>query len=270
MTNKIIWPDQTGYKPNVINKRMDFVETNMDGLLPISSKEVSTLSRYAKKNNLKLYELISLRHIIRTQKEIDCHKTLCFHINLIKNKFKGLVENLTKSPNNLKLIKQFFRNIMMPFYVLLKILQPTDEYKKLLPAHIDYIMKIKQRMVSMEHDIGYHAKLFEKQLASYLDKTGIPYRTEDDIRRDKDYRVTPDILFNEPVQIVVNNTTHMVRWMDAKNYTLVNVPFIMRSLREQAAKYNKIFGPGAFVFHYGFDTSVKIPDVLILDSSFIV
>ena len=79
----------------------------------------------------------------------------------------------------------------------------------------------------------------------------------------------PDILFKEPIILKVDGVSYTIRWFDAKNYILINIPFILASLKRQAEKYYKVFGMGAFVFHYGFDSSIKIPGVIMLDGSHI-
>ena len=59
----------------------------------------------------------------------------------------------------------------------------------------------------------------------------------------------------------------MIHWIDAKDSTLVNFPFIVGKLRKQAARYTKEFGQGALVFSGGLDPSVKIPGTLLLEGN---
>ena len=270
----MIWHNNKSYSADTINKRIRFIQKVMVGLLPIYNFELTKLSIYAKKNNLELYEIISLRNIIKTQKEINNSRILYLQINNINYRFGQLVNILTDkklTPKEIKnLVLNFFRKLMMPIHAIIKIIQATNEYKALSKVQVNYITQIKVDLIKMEHDTYYRSQLFETQLANYITRTfNIPFRTELDIRLDKDYLLTPDILFDQPVQIEIGGTIYMIRWMDAKNYTLINVPFIMKSLISQATKYNEVFGLGAFVFRYGFDNNIKIPNVLILDGSII-
>ncbi len=106
-------------------------------------------------------------------------------------------------------------------------------------------------------------------LEDYLKINGLIFKTEVEIKNAGEITATPDILFDEPIILELDGTNHEIRWMDAKNYILIDVPFIIKSLHKQAAKYNTIYGLGAFVFHYGFDASIKIPGAVLLDGSFL-
>jgi hypothetical protein len=73
----------------------------------------------------------------------------------------------------------------------------------------------------------------------------------------------------EPIVIVSNGKRHVVHWIDAKGFPLINFSFILGKLNKQAKKYNSKFGSGAMIFGGGYDSSIKIPDTLLLDGSFI-
>ena len=269
-TNKIIWKNKKIYDHTTIIDRMKFIENRMNGLLPLYGKEKENLLSYAKKNNLSAYEIISLRNTIRIQKEINSSKKFMQSLNMIKNKFKKLLSELStdQNKNNLK-IKYFFGSTNMPFFFVLKTVSLMPEFNKLSAENIAFIKKLDTIVHKIEIDIRERSMQFEHILENYLKSLNIKFRTETDIKRDKDYNVTPDILFDEAIVIELDGISYRIRWLDAKNYLLTNTPFIMKSLQKQAAKYNEIFGMGAFVFHYGFDSSIKIPGVLILDGSMI-
>ena len=272
IANKIVWHNIKKYDPNVITKRLFFIDKNMNGLMPLYGNEKVTLSEYAKTNKISTYEIVSLRNTVLIQKQINRSRIMDKQANQIKKDFINLVNNLNKDNTKFDLkIRHFLKCTRMPFYHVLKLIQHMPDYKRLSNDSIDHIVKISKMIYLNELDIKKRSEDFEHSLENYINKNypNIHFRTEIDIRRDKDYNVTPDILFDEPIILEVDGKQYTIRWMDAKNYVLVNIPFIMKSLHKQATKYNDIFGMGAFVFHYGFDTFIKIPNVVILDGSFL-
>ena len=266
MINKLNWHNSKIYDPATISARMKFVEKHMNGLLPLYGKEKEILIDYAKTHNLPVYEMICLRNTIKIQKEIDASRFFKMNMDKIKQKFVNEVNNIIG--NNSKL-KSFLKSVRMPLSHIFKILESSPEFKKLSRDNLDFLNKIKKMIVLNEQEIRQRSIQFEHSLEEYLEKQNLKFRTEEDIRNDKDYTLTPDILFDEPIILVVDNKEYPIRWMDAKNYMLVNVSFIMKSLHKQANKYNNVFGPGAFVFHYGIDSSIAIPNAVILDGSFL-
>lgn len=267
----IIWYNYKIYSPGIIHERMRFVEKNMNSLLPLYGKEKDKLYEYSKEHNLPYYEMVSLRNIIRIQKEINSSKIFYLYINRIKNRFINISKEIGNNPNESKLkIKYFLKSTKMPVHFVLKTIDKMPEFKKINTDAINYIYKLQKMIHSMDIEIKKHSEQFEHLLEDYIRKNyKIFFRTEIDIKREKDYTVTPDILFDKPISIELSGKKYSIRWMDAKNYILVNVPFIIKSLNKQAEKYNNIFGMGAFVFHYGFDSSIQIPGTLILDGSFL-
>ncbi|XWV24738.1 hypothetical protein QJ856_gp1045 [Tupanvirus deep ocean] len=269
-TTKIIWTNNKVYDHQTIVDRMEFVKKGMNGLLPLYGKEKERLITYAQENNLEPYEMFSLRNTIRIQNEIDSSKRFVQNIDRIKNKFLDLLREISvindQNQINLK-IRYFLKSIQMPVFFVLKTISVLPEFKNLTESSINYIKKIEDNIHATEIEIRKRSMDFEYILENYLKSLGIQFRTEADIKRDKDYNITPDILFDENITLELNGIEYQVRWLDAKNYVLTNTPFIMKSLRKQAEKYNNAFGMGAFVFHYGFDSSIQIPGVIMLDGS---
>jgi len=270
--DKIIWTNNKGYDPTVIKNRISIVDKNLNGLLPLYGSEKEVLIKYAEKNNLLPYEMFSLRQAIKVQREIDASKKINSRIYLIKKEFVTLLRELGKDDVNSKSqIITFFKKTKMPFHHVVKIISTMPEFNQFSNKNQLHIKEIAHKIYENELEIRDRSIDFEHKLENYLKEKypEIHFRTETDIKRDKDYNVTPDILFDDPIMLEVNGKQHIIRWMDAKNYSLVNISFIMKSLHKQAAKYNAIFGMGAFVFHYGFDTSISVPDAVILDGLFL-
>ena len=258
MVDKIIWQNVKSYDHKTIIQRINFVEKNMNGLLPLYGQECESLKKYSKKHNLPPYEMICLRNTIKIQKEINASKYFAQSINKILKNFTNT------DPNSLDIVS-FLKSTKMPIGHVIKILKN----KELSKHNLDKITKIKKMIVLNEQNIMHKSIEFEYMLENYLQNKNIKFQTETDIKKSGNYTVTPDILLDEPIIIQVDGTDHIVKWMDAKNYIMVDVPFIMKSLNKQAKKYNDVFGMGAFVFHYGFDNSLHIPGTIILDGSVI-
>jgi hypothetical protein len=272
MDTKIIWPNYKIYDHATIVERMIFVKKNMNGLLPIYGKEKEKLQIYANEHHLPPYEMVCLRNTIRIQKEIDSSKKFGSSIGKIRAMFRELTNELATmiddNQKNLK-IRYFFKSTQMPFHYVYKTIVAMPEFKSLTENSVNYIKKLDNAVYAAEIEIHDRSLKFEHMLENYLKSLNIKFRTEEDIKRDKDYNVTPDILFDGPIILELNGINYNIRWMDAKNYILTNTPFIIKSLHKQAAKYNNAFGMGAFVFHYGFDSSIEIPGTLILDGSWL-
>jgi hypothetical protein len=267
-TDKIIWHNSKIYDHNTMVKRVNFVKSNMNGLLPLCNNEKVKIISYAKQNNIPLYEMICLRNTIRIQKEIDASKKIHSMSDTIKKKFEILAMQLTnESGNHEKKIRNWLMSTRMPIRMVIKMVSKMSDLQTLSATDLEYINKINNCITKTDIEIFKRSVDFENQLEYYLKSLNIKFRTENDIKRDKDYTVTPDILFDDTIIIEVNGIDYTIKWMDAKNYVLMDTPFIIKSLNKQATKYNNIFGLGAFVFHYGFDSSIKIPNVLILDGS---
>lgn len=101
---------------------------------------------------------------------------------------------------------------------------------------------------------------YEQHVQNWLDQHDIQYYTQEQLI-EQNSRLTPDFLLKSP--ITINNQT--IHWIDAKNFYGAMVPYILRSLKKQSAKYNDVFGPGAFVFSLGYTTELAIPHCLVLD-----
>jgi len=91
----------------------------------------------------------------------------------------------------------------------------------------------------------------------------VRFLTEQDSRTSGN-SLTPDFLLDTPV--VING--QRVHWIDAKNYPMYGSKLVASSLAKQAQKYNKAFGPGAFVFSGGLVCGARISaGLLLLDGS---
>ncbi|MDD4307647.1 MAG: C15orf41 family protein [Thermoplasmata archaeon] len=112
-------------------------------------------------------------------------------------------------------------------------------------------------------DVQYQrGKKGEARLCEWLDRNGIEYRTENDLRGE--YQKTPDCLLHEPIEI----DGQKVHWFESKaNYG--NAFEVKRNNKKQLVPYTEIFGPGIVVYWFGYVSDFEpADDVRVVDASF--
>jgi hypothetical protein len=92
----------------------------------------------------------------------------------------------------------------------------------------------------------------EDRLAAWLEKHGIGYRTEKDLRGK--YAKTPDALLDEPI---VHNGQKLA-WIESKANFGDDVE-LRKNLRRQLAPYTELFGEGGVVYWYGYVDGAESP-----------
>jgi hypothetical protein len=264
--NSLIWHNQLAYDTESINKKIKFIKKNLPGLIPLYFNELKKLNAYAHKYNISIHEMIALRNLIKVQKEIYASRNI--DNDKIKLKFHELVDQIKLNMDNISsLILEFYKNTWMPIGSVLKLITKTDDYNRLNHDELKKLYQIVKDNEISETDSRKRAADFEIKLANWIRaNSNVSFKTEDELKLTNNHLTsTPDILFDEPVNLMLDGIKHEIYWIDAKNYILADFPFIIKKLKQQAAKYNNEFGSGAFVFHYGFDKNIKIPNTLILD-----
>lgn len=101
----------------------------------------------------------------------------------------------------------------------------------------------------------------EKMLEDWLDKKGVTYRTEADLRAT--HKKTPDCLLDKPIPI--NGTK--VFWIESKASFGDEIE-LKKNVRRQLKPYTELFGTGAVVYWFGFVEGIEPPEgILLLDGS---
>lgn len=119
------------------------------------------------------------------------------------------------------------------------------------------------------------AERFEGAVGRHLRRLGLEFQTEDDLRAAEKRgaapqptserpapQLTPDFLLTRPVWVKSGKKkgeTAIVNWIDAKNYPYYGSSLLEKSLANQAKKYSRAFGPGAFVFAGGVMCGARVP-----------
>lgn len=183
------------------------------------------------------------------------------------NRLKIAAASSTKlTPKNLSDVARKFR--VSPIALVREYEHGRQKHTKLASM----AEKIDATSSSYSRISGANALEYEKIVAKKLHKLGIEFRTQDELTADqvKKYGravITPDFLLDSPTNFIVTNESHStsakINWIDAKNYIYLGLPFSRSRLRKQAEKYVAEFGPGAFLFHYGF-LREEFPHVLML------
>ena len=97
----------------------------------------------------------------------------------------------------------------------------------------------------------------EERLQRWLEKHGIGYRTEKDLRGK--YAKTPDALLDEPIIFYGQKLT----WIESKANFGDDVE-LRKNLRRQLAPYTELFGEGAVVYWYGYVDGAESPNGILL------
>ncbi len=97
----------------------------------------------------------------------------------------------------------------------------------------------------------------ERKLHEWLDKRGITYRTEEDLRNT--HKKTPDCLLDKPIHI--DGTK--VCWIESKASFGDEIE-LRKNVRRQLKPYTDIFGPGAVVYWFGFLEGIEPPEGIVL------
>jgi hypothetical protein len=97
----------------------------------------------------------------------------------------------------------------------------------------------------------------EERLQRWLEKHGIGYRTEKDLRGK--YAKTPDALLDEPIIFYGQKLT----WIESKANFGDDVE-LRKNLKRQLGPYTELFGEGAVVYWYGYVDGAQSPAGILL------
>lgn len=269
-TFQITWEDHAPYNSEDVRKMLEFIDNNIEGLLPLYPREKKRIVHYAEENNININVLLSMRNQVCGDKEymlggkFDRFRDKCIEkFNVLLSKIDGSNDEIWKN------IINFYASIKIPPRVILDYIKDTDEYANLDEKVIELLSKPINDRLETDRNVKDKSAQFEEDFDKWLSESRIKYKTEKDIKVEEIHHLTPDFLFDVPIVIKQGNSTYDINWIDVKNYFLCDIKMLVKGLKKQMLKYNEAFGQGAFVFHYGFDPSVDIPNVLILNGEFI-
>ena len=97
----------------------------------------------------------------------------------------------------------------------------------------------------------------EERLYSWLERHGLTYRTEKDLRGK--FAKTPDALLDRPIVFFGQK----LQWIESKANFGDDVE-LRKNLRRQLAPYTELFGEGAVVYWYGYVEGAESPPGILL------
>ncbi len=97
----------------------------------------------------------------------------------------------------------------------------------------------------------------ESRLYDWLDRHGIGYKTEKDLRGK--HTKTPDALLDDPIVFYGQK----LKWIESKANFGDDVE-LRKNLKRQLAPYTELFGEGAVVYWYGFVEGAESPPGILL------
>jgi hypothetical protein len=252
-SEKLIWPTKHVFTESQIQDALDFINFNNFGA--ISQSEFAKLKKYSADHKIPIEQMISFRNMLITEKSIQSSKEIY--------KYRQQLKNDAKSTN----ADEFFKKYPLDPIQIIKELGRDNVSEEILKYADNFSKENKEKFSAIQKK----ARSYEIFIEDWVKKSApnIKFQTEETLRSEqieKHGRViaTPDILFDEPVILKTKDSEHLIRWIDAKDYCLVDIPFIMKKLVEQAETYTTLYGPGAFCFHYGITQGIEIPNTILL------
>jgi len=89
----------------------------------------------------------------------------------------------------------------------------------------------------------------EAQIAAWLDKKGISYQTENDLKGEG--KKTVDFLLDKPIEIEHEGEKKEVCWIESKG-SFGDLKKIRRDYNAQLKPYTELWGPGIVVYWFGY------------------
>jgi hypothetical protein len=281
MSRIISWTNTNLIDPKILNNLTEFINKKIGTALPLSRADTNNLTKFSKKNNLSLDTIKSIRNIMSTHNNIVNHRK---YESYFKNTDKFIHDyahiflkiKYSESPIEAnKYLLCLINSLSIDPSNLLKLLHKKQVRDKLHKSNINMLDNLSIGAKKINKQTLVKSQKYENELEQYIRRScpNIKIMTEKELQ-DKGYKCTPDILFVEPIIIMLDNTKYEINWIDAKNYAYISNTKYSRHtefmLKKQATKYNLCFGYGAFVFSKGIMTTTKnnnTTGALILDGS---
>ena len=131
---------------------------------------------------------------------------------------------------------------------------PDERLRREVGQLLDADMIYSPRGMELQRERGRKG---EERLYSWLERHGIGYRTEKDLRGK--FSKTPDALLDHPIIFYGQK----LAWIESKANFGDDVE-LRRNLRKQLAPYTEMFGEGAVVYWYGFVEGADSPTGILL------
>jgi len=243
---------------NVLNKEdKDFYERQSHILA----------NKYNLKSSILYNQLISIRGQELSLMILHLNEKIKSLMSKIKSEFESGYD-LTLIADNYKLpyiatLKQLCAKYGHSPKEIKKFLRkelPFSEKVSKLNSELDFILKNDITSSINNIDNKKRANEFEQIVMDKLDKLGIEYSTEDELRKVEENAITPDILFKKGQNIKLNGDK--INWIELKNFPYYKNKLLESKIQQQAQKYYNKYGVGVFIFKLGVLSTYKHADGL--------
>ena len=239
----------------------------------LEDKRMNEISNFVKDLDITLDQALSLRSAILQEKSVYSFH----HLQRNIGKLRRLYEEGTTV---VELSKRFdyppmnvFRGILKSrgwskikikdaLRVPEKKLNKRDQEEFISAEGADRVSNVNQS------ENAKRADLFEEILCEHFESKGVRIRrqsemvTEQSVEHGRPIR-TPDLLLLD--HVIVNGQP--IAWVDAKHFYGADINFQRKKTIKQMNRYIEEWGQGAIVFRHGFSANLRIPGVILLDSS---
>jgi Protein of unknown function TPD sequence-motif len=257
------------YSPQEIRPLIQLLRRDVDSFEPLTVEKIEAIKRRTPEGKWSNDQIISLWHHLSTQ-----------NIFYASRNINKIPPNEIKQINSLNLLDYSREYYVPPLNLIRAILASRGYPKRAISDMIKHPNKITSQDLRQMILLGWQtdsenpgkwvemiksSRLFEIEVARLLDGLGVQYQTQEFLAKQQSdvcgrATNTPDFLLLTPIVI----RDQVIYWIDAKNFIMAGVNFFNRKAREQAGRYLAEFGPGAFLFHYGYVRGAEIDGVAFL------
>ena len=239
----------------------------------LEDKRMDEIARFVKDMDISLDQALSLRSAILQEKSVYSFH----HLQRNAGKLRKLYD---EGISIVELSKRFDYPPMNIFRSILKSrgwskikikdslrlpekkLSKRDQEEFISAEAADRVSNVNQS------ENAKRADLFEEILCDHFESKGVRIRrqpemvTEQSVEHGRPIR-TPDLLLLD--NVFVNGQP--IAWIDAKHFYGADVNFQRKKTIKQMNRYIEEWGQGAIVFRHGFSSNLRVPGVILLDSS---
>ena len=270
----IKWPRKGVITPKIENELSDVLVTKgyYGEISPKQEKEIRKKLQSLKKRNINISYLQAraIRRVLLRDKLIKKHGKITRLHRVILTQYSDEKKDILYLSN-----KYDYPPVSMFRAILAARNVSKNKIKKMVTNPSSYLGKrdMEQLQKAINNDIisdpdntlqAAAAIEFEDYLEDYFRKHKVNLKTQTDLAKEQKELIgravsTPDLYF--PDGIKINGV--IVYWVDAKNFYGGNVSYIRSGIKKQSEKYNRTYGPGAFVFHRGFSSALDVPAMIL-------
>ncbi len=239
----------------------------------LEDKRMDEIAKYVKEMEISLDQALSLRSAILQEKSVYSFHHLQRNIGKLRSLYDDGISIVELSKRFDYPPMNIFRGILKARgWSKIKIkdalrlpekkLSKRDQEEFIKAEGADRVANVNQS------ETAKRADLFEEVLCEHFESKGVRIRRQPEMvaeqtkEHGKPIR-TPDLLLLD--HVIVNGQP--IAWVDAKHFYGADIKFQRNKTIKQMNRYIEEWGQGAIVFRHGFSANLRIPGVILLDSS---